>query len=604
MQSVRKPGDLELGRILGSGTACTLSHKDRLKHLYVCGGTGVGKSKFIERLIRQDIIDWPKTKAGLLLIDPHGAVYDGLMTWMAERKIDRPIIPIDLRCDEWVVSYNLLRKRTASASVIVDNFIAAVAHVWGQSGTDQTPQFAQWGSDTIRALYEKGYSLAEAVYLTDRSGQALRRFMTAGLTDQLAAKDWEYANQLTPKDFDAQIGSTLRRLARFIRTDLIRAILGQTDLSLDLGEAIEDGHIILVSLAREGAKVSKEDADLFATLLLSDLWISAQERGKPLDSKVAKRFNVYIDEFSRFVTPTMAEQLAEARGFGLALTMAQQFPRQLVTQGKHGERLFDEVMENASTKVVFRLQDTNNLKPLAEQLFLGTFDPDLVKLKLYGTRVLAYRQETRLTHAHGESESEGESYGSASGRGKAAGRSTLSSESHGDQYTIDRDLDPSGELRAWNDTFGTASGQTDTDSEFESQSESTSTGRTKSRSVAKQIVDVPVLGKELSSVQYRTIDEQLFRSMQKLFVQQDRQCVIRIVGNPAPVFLETYDVAGARARKERVDQYIHGLRKRWPFYIPMAEAMKRIAAREKNLQATALRALPSQEPTTSRRRTK
>jgi hypothetical protein len=122
-----------------------LSRTERDKHLYVCGVTGTGKSKFLENLIRQDIRNWSKSKCGLLVIDPHGNLYDNLINWLAWTGFERPIIPIDLRQDDWVVSYNLLRQRQfVDPAVLVDNLVDAIAYVWGQRGTNQTPLFARW----------------------------------------------------------------------------------------------------------------------------------------------------------------------------------------------------------------------------------------------------------------------------------------------------------------------------------------------------------------------------------------------------------------------------------------------------------------------------
>jgi hypothetical protein len=57
------------------------------RHLYVTGSTGSGKSKFLEHLIRQDIMNWRKGgECGLLLLDPHGAIYDGLMHWLTRTR--------------------------------------------------------------------------------------------------------------------------------------------------------------------------------------------------------------------------------------------------------------------------------------------------------------------------------------------------------------------------------------------------------------------------------------------------------------------------------------------------------------------------------------
>jgi DNA helicase HerA-like ATPase len=79
-----------------------LSARDRSMHMYVVGSTGVGKSKFLEHIVREDIRTWRKSECGLLLLDPHGAVYDGVMQWLARYSdiYDRPIIPIDLRRDD------------------------------------------------------------------------------------------------------------------------------------------------------------------------------------------------------------------------------------------------------------------------------------------------------------------------------------------------------------------------------------------------------------------------------------------------------------------------------------------------------------------------
>lgn len=64
------PGnDLNLGHLPGRNATLAFPRTDRDKHLYVCGGTGMGKSKFLEHLIRQDIKNWHKSKCGLILLE-------------------------------------------------------------------------------------------------------------------------------------------------------------------------------------------------------------------------------------------------------------------------------------------------------------------------------------------------------------------------------------------------------------------------------------------------------------------------------------------------------------------------------------------------------
>lgn len=98
----------------------------------------------------------------MLVLDPHGSLYDSLIEWLAwnDQTLQVPIIPIDLRQDDWIVSYNLLRQReTADPAVLVDNITDAMAYVWGQGGTNQTPLFARWSGNVLRALYEKKLTL-------------------------------------------------------------------------------------------------------------------------------------------------------------------------------------------------------------------------------------------------------------------------------------------------------------------------------------------------------------------------------------------------------------------------------------------------------------
>ena len=402
------PGnDLNLGLLAGGKASLTLSRTERDKHLYVCGGTGTGKSKFLENLIRQDILAWRKSRCGLIVLDPHGSLYDNLTHWLAWRKIDRPVTLIDLRQDDWIVSYNLLRQRKdIEPAVLIDNITDAMAYVWGQGGTDTTPLFARWVGNILRPLYEKKLTLIEAEHLIDRVSKQMRNLLTADLADKAARQDWQFASTLSPRDFEAQIGSTINRLHRFIRNPLMRATFGNPDVSLDFGKALDEGHIILVSLATERAKVSKENAELFATLLLSDLWTAAQERGK---RDGIKPFYVYLDEFQRFVTPTIADNLDEARGFGLHLTMAHQFPNQLLDRGENGRRVYNSIMENASSKVVFRLTHEDNLQAMAKWLFMGVMDPDEIKHELYSRKVMDYREELKVVRS--QSSSSGSSTG-------------------------------------------------------------------------------------------------------------------------------------------------------------------------------------------------
>jgi len=441
--------------------------------------------------------------------------------------------------------------------VLVDNITDAMAYVWGQGGTKETPLFARWAGNVLSSLYEKKLTLVDAEYLIDRVDKQTRYALTADLKDKPSRQDWAFANTLNAKDFESQIGSTVNRLRKFIKNQTVRQMFGQPTVSLDLGRALEEGQIIIVSLATERGKVSKENAELFATLLLSDLWTAALERGK---RDRVKPFYVYLDEFQQFVTPTIAENLDEARGFGLHLTLAHQFPNQLLDRGENGRRVYNSIMENASSKVVFRLTHEENLKIMAQWLFMGVMEPDQIKHELYSTKVMAYREEMRKVES--ESRSSGSGRGMQRGNASGAGSGGTQSYFRGDES--------SSSSASWSEFS----------SESESGSESWSESASRSTSYVPTIV--PVLGKELSHVQFRSLEEQLFRSMAVLFDQKQRQGVARLVGMNAPVSIYTPTVSDTPGTPERTKNYLAQLFGKLPFALPGPAAQKQLTDRGEN----------------------
>lgn len=575
----RHPGNnVKLGIVDGQGVSLEMPPDIRATHLYITGSTGTGKSKMLEFLIRQDISKWHDSKCGLLLIDPHGSLYDSLVNWIAWNEPhlkNVPIVPIDLRQTDWTVAYNVMRRRaTADPSVIVSNFMQAMSYVWGVDGTDRTPLFARIGSNVLWTLYEKGLTLLESEHLIDRSSKRMREEMTGGLSKRSVSKDWAYANALSARDFDAQILSTVNRFHSFLHNDRLRLMFGQSGASLDLGKALEQGSIIIVNLSTEGAKVSEEDTALFATLLLSDLWTAAKERGKGTDSKQVKPFYIYIDEFQNFVTPTIAKNLDQARGFGLHLILANQFPRQILHTGANGAQVYDSVMANARSKVVFETGGEENLRPLATDLFMGVMNPDEIKHQLYSTKVMDYVEETRTVRSTSKNWSEAE--------GLFTGATGTESESG---IINDNVIEDPG---AWNKSSAQSDGT--------SHMQVSGGGSTETEVPFLR----PVMGKELSSVQFRSLEEQMFRAMAVLHDQKQRHCVARLVGMRAPVTLVTPTIKSTSADRKMERSFLTRKYKKLPFALPTATAHKAIADREKSMEAALLQ--NAAEPTEIKRR--
>jgi len=574
----RIPGNkLELGIVDGKGVPLVMTPEMRSTHLYICGATGTGKSKMLENLVRQDIKQWHKTKCGALIIDPHGSLYDSLINWIAwnEKYLkDVPIVPIDLRQNEWTIGYNVMRPRTvADPSVVISNFVQAMAHVWGADGTQGTPLFARLAKEVLWPVYEKNLTLHEVKHLINPTNKRVRTELTSGLSKGSAAQGWEFSNQLSPKDFDRIFSSTVNRFYTFLDAEKLRLMFGLNGSSLDLGKAIEEGQIIIANLSTQNARISEEDAALFATLLLSDLWTAAKERGKGIEAGDMKPFYVYIDEFQNFVTPTIAKNLDQSRGFGLHLMLVNQFPRQILNSGPNGNQVYDSVMANARSKMVFSLENEENLKPLAQSLFMGVFNPDEIKLKLTSRKVMDYVQRVWTVMSEGENWSEGV--------GEFAGATDTDSDGGAIRDGEEQ------EARIWNVSSAVSSGT----------SRTSMTGGSRSKSRVPYLM--PIFGEEVSSIQYRSLEEQLHRAMAALFDQHQRHGVARLVGMRAPLNIVTPIVERKPTTKEMALSYLTRVYENLPFALRSIEAHRQIEERQQKITGRSAQA--NDEPIEVRR---
>jgi hypothetical protein len=463
----------------------------------------------------------------------------------------------------------------ADPAVVISNFVQAMAYVWGVDGTQSTPLFARLAKEVLWPVYEKQMTLNEVKYLIDSVNKRVRSELTEGLSKDSATRGWEFSNILTPKDFNTQFSSTVNRFYNFLDTEKLRLMFGQGGASLDLGKALDDGQIIIANLSTEGARVSEEDAALFATLLLSDLWTAAKERGKGMEEGDVKPFYVYIDEFQNFVTPTIAKNLDQARGFGLHLTLANQFPRQILHAGANGEQVYDSVMANARSKVVFSLEGKENLEPLAYSLFMGVLNPDEIKLKLHSRKVMDYAEETRTVESESENWSEGV--------GEFTGQTDT--ESAGGAIYDGAEQ----EARLWNQSGAASSGTSRTSMK----------GGSKGRTTVPFLK--PVFGEELSSVQYRSLEEQLFKAMAALFDQKQRHGVARLVGMRAPVNIVTPMVSKMPTSKEMTDSFLTRLYEKLPFALRSAEAARQIKDRQDKITGGVLQDTDTEPVATKRR---
>jgi hypothetical protein len=153
----------------------------------------------------------------------------------------------------------------------------------------------------------------------------------------------------------------------------MRNIIGQSKSSFDLRKIMDEGKILLISLAK--GKIGEENSNFLGLILVPKILAAAMSRqDTPLEQR--RDFFLYVDEFQNFATPDFAQILSEARKYRLNLTVANQFI------GQMDEDIKNAVFGNVGTIVAFRVgvQDANYLQHEFQPVFS---EADLINIERF-----------------------------------------------------------------------------------------------------------------------------------------------------------------------------------------------------------------------------
>lgn len=378
-----------------------LSPRDRRVHTQIIGGSGSGKSRLLELLVRQDLSD---RNAGLCLIDPHGEVYDDLVHYLSHRRPElasRVILFDPADQAEMVLGFNPLGPLAWENPYFALNAVlTGILKTWGQGNLNETPRIGRWLENIIAVLISNRLTLLEALPLISAARDSSeRQLLTRALNTELVRQDWEEYDQATSQQRHAYIEGPHNRMRKLLRSAFIRNMFGVQEKLLDVRRVIEEKKILLVKLAPND-QIDDDDMQMIGILLIHELFRAALRRDPRSEPSP---FYLYIDEFARFVTDDIAYMLDQCRKFGLYLTLIHQ---QLEQLRKENEYLYASVMTNCRNRVVFGSLSYRDAELLSQEIDTG-FE-DLLEVKHY-TEQTKFRpiEELRPTYSCGGSETEG-----------------------------------------------------------------------------------------------------------------------------------------------------------------------------------------------------
>lgn len=346
-----------------------IKEKDRTRHTYVIGKTGMGKSTLLENMIIQDV----NNGEGLCVIDPHGSLAEKLLDHIPESRVKDVIYfaPFDV---EAPVGLNVLEKVDKDKRHLVANGImAAFKKIWVDAWSARMEYIL---TNIILALLENENQSLLGVnrMLTDKE---YRKFIVSNITDPTVKEFWEKEYASYTEKFAAEAAPAIQnKVGQFVGNPLIRNIVGQQKTSIDLREAMDTKKILIVNLSK--GKVGEGNANLIGSLLITKIYLAAMSRADvgPYALEKLPPFYVYVDEFQNFANESFANILSEARKYNLALTVAHQYVEQMTDEVKAA------VFGNVGTMITFRVGATD------AEIFEKEFAPyfildDIVNLSAY-----------------------------------------------------------------------------------------------------------------------------------------------------------------------------------------------------------------------------
>jgi len=356
----------------GKETKIYFKENDRLRHFYIIGQTGTGKSALLLEMVEQDI----KEGKGVALIDPHGDLAEKILALIPAARAEDVVyfnpadteLPLGLNMLEFDPHYPESKTFVANELLeIFEKLYSLKQHGFGG------PMFEQYMRNAILLVMEDPQSGSTLIEIPRVLSDAdFRRYKLSKCGNIIVKNFWE--KEAEKAGGEAALANMVpyitSKLNIFIANDLVRPIVAQQKSSIDFREVMDKGKILIVNLAK--GKLGDTNSFLLGMIIVGKILMAAFSRAEMPEEK-RKNFFLYIDEFHNVTTRTIADILAEARKYRLGMIFAHQFIGQLAEETKKA------VFGNVGSMLVFRV-GPDDAKYLITQ-FEPVFDEgDLVNL--------------------------------------------------------------------------------------------------------------------------------------------------------------------------------------------------------------------------------
>ncbi len=396
------PLDLpDIGILLGTNkfrnyeTPIRMSPEDRLRHFYVIGQTGTGKTTLLKTMIRQDIL----AGEGVCMIDPHGSDIQEVLSYIPPERYD-DVIYFDPSYTERPMGLNMLEYdvRFPEQKTFVVNEMLSIFNKLFDMKTAGGPMFEQYFRNAVMLVIEdpeSGSTLLDVSrVLADKTYRELK---LSKCKNPIVIQFWrEIAGKAGGEASLANIVPYITsKFDVFLSNEIMRPIVSQEQSAFDFRNIMDNKKILLVNLAK--GRLGDINSNLIGLIIVGKLLMAALSRTDSFGVDFPP-FYLYIDEFQNVTTDSISTILSEARKYKLALTVAHQFIAQLE------ERIKNSVFGNVGSMAVFRVssEDAEYLEKQFTPVFLAKDLMNIdnhnsyVKMLANGKPVKPFSMETNL----------------------------------------------------------------------------------------------------------------------------------------------------------------------------------------------------------------
>lgn len=321
-----------------------ITEYDKMRHVYIIGQTGTGKTVLMKNMMISDIL----AGNGICFIDPHGEGIEDLIPRIPKERAEDVII-FDASDTERPLGLNLFEAKSIEQKDLV------IAEAIGMLYRLYDPQH----QGIMGPRFEHMFRNAALALMADPNGGTFIEVPRIFNDDKYLAEKLKYVTDPVVKNFwitewgqtadfhkSEVLGWFVGKFGAFMTNTTMRNILGQPSSSLDLREIMDNKKILLVNLSK--GLVGELNMQLLGMIFITKIQMAAMSRADiPEDQRVP--FSLYIDEFQNFVTDNISGILSESRKYKLSMIMANQYIQQI------RDDIRDAVFGNVGSMISFRV---------------------------------------------------------------------------------------------------------------------------------------------------------------------------------------------------------------------------------------------------------